>query len=131
MSQENLPEIPLLTFNSLYNLLREEKKTKKLQHLPNLFYEALNKFLADKRIEITKLKSGSDPEKLKKEKLILKNSEKIVYELLNLRCTKISSIAIKNKLFGDDVLSKEDILEKELDFFNAVQKGLTTITKIL
>jgi DNA replication initiation complex subunit (GINS family) len=70
-SQSNSTEIPLLTFNSLYNLLREEKKIKTLQKLPDLFYEALEKFLNDKKTEILKLKkeqTNSDSNtKLKKE----------------------------------------------------------------
>ena len=57
MIQENShSELPLLTFNSLYNLLREEKKIKSLQKIPEMFYEALDKFLEDKKNEIKRIK---------------------------------------------------------------------------
>ena len=67
MEQNSSPEMPLLTFNSLYNILREEKKSKKLYKLPDLFYEALNEFLTSKKQEIEKLKKEENIDKLKKE----------------------------------------------------------------
>jgi len=129
MSNQSSIEVPLLTYNSLYNLLREEKKSKCLQKFPELFYSALENFLKTKKEEIEKFKRLDENDKLRKEKLILLNSKKIALELTNLRFSKISNIAIKNKLFGDDVLSKENILEDEEDFFDAVQKALIPISK--
>jgi len=118
--------IPLLTFNSLYNLLREEKKSKKLFKTNEQFYEALNKYFEDKKKEIDTLKKeGSD--KLRREKLVYRNSQKIAQELLNLRCMKIADIAIKDELFGDDILSKEEILEEELKFFEETKKAIKKI----
>ena len=129
MTQEN-QEIPLLTFNSLYNLLREEKKTKVLQKLPEQFYQALNKFFEDKKKELERLKSSKELEKLKKEKNILKNSNKITEELISLRATKIANIAIKNQIYNDDeLLSKESILEYENEFFELIQKATNTLKK--
>jgi DNA replication initiation complex subunit (GINS family) len=120
-------QIPLLTFNSLYNILREEKRTKSLQALPKLFYEALSKFLADKKEEIKKLKNSNDNLKLKKEQNIYKNSKKITTELLNLRCMKISNIAIKNELFGEETLSDQSILEKEIEFQDKIKKATKSL----
>ncbi|MDA3855793.1 MAG: hypothetical protein PF569_06020 [Candidatus Woesearchaeota archaeon] len=132
MDNQNSSELPLLTYNSLYNLLREEKKIKKLQMLPEEFYESLQKFLKDKKLEIDKLRPNLElRDKLKRERLILSNSQKVSQELINLRCVKISNIAIKNKIFEEDTLSEDDVLEKEKDFFNNVQKGINTITKYL
>lgn len=129
MEQETSQEIPLLTYNSLYNLLREEKKTKTLQNLPELFYEAQEKFLEDKNNEITKLKTSQEIEKLRKEKNILKNSIKIIEELLSLRCSKIANIGIKNELLGEEILSKKGILEKEEIFLESVIKATKKIKK--
>lgn len=132
MDSQISSELPLLTYNSLYNLLREEKKLKRLQKLPEEFYESLQKFSKDKKDEIDKLRTNTEfREKLKKERLILSNSQKVSQELINLRCVKISNIAIKNKIFEEDTLSEEDILEKEKEFFDDVQKGINTITKYL
>lgn len=123
MEKESSQEIPLLTYNSLYNLLREEKKTKTLQILPELFYEAEKKFLEDKNNEIKKLKNSQEIEKIRKEKNILKNSIKIIEELLSLRCSKIANIAIKNELLGEEILSKKGILKKEEIFLESVIKA--------
>ena len=129
---EDTNDMPLLTFNSLYNILREEKRTKKLQKLPDLVYEALEKFLEDKKEEIKKLKEeGGNNEKLKKERYILHNSKKISYELLNLRFVKISNIAIKNKIFEDEILNEENILNKEKKFFNGVQSEVGEVVENL
>src|SRR3989338_9016905 len=72
LSYENASiELPLLTFNSLYNILREEKRVKSLQKLPEGFYEALEKFIDDKKTEIKKLKENlEEKDKLMKEKNI-------------------------------------------------------------
>lgn len=123
-SQSKTQELPLLTFNSLYNLLREEKKSKSLQKLPELFYEAQDKFLEDKKIEIKKLKEAKESMKLRKENSILKNSKKIIIDLLALRQNKIANIAIENTLYGEEIISEENILEKEEKFFNSVKKGI-------
>lgn len=128
-SQDNTSsnELPLLTFNSLYNLLREEKRSKSLQKLPEEFYLALNKFFEDKNAEIKKLQAGSESDKIFKEKNILKNSKKITRELLNIRCIKISNVAINNELEGEDILSSENILEYEQGFLTSVKGAVKKI----
>jgi len=120
MDEENQIEVPLLTYNSLYNLLREEKRSKSLQSIPNLFYEALKIFFTEKKKEILKYKTDENLRGMQKEKLIFRNSEKISKEFLNLRCKKIANIGIKNSLFGDESLSENNILDKEKDFLNDV-----------
>jgi len=126
----NSQEIPLLTFNSLYNLLREEKRTKKLQMLPELFYEALKKYFDDKKDEIKNLKIGRDSnDKLKKEMHVLRKSQEISKELLNLRCSKIANITIKNTLFDEDVLSDDNILGIESDLVEYFKKGVRILKK--
>ncbi len=115
-NSSNMTELPLLTFNSLYNFLSIEKKNKALQNLPELFYEALAKYLKDKKEEMEKLKKYGELEKLKKEKNIYMNSNKLIKELLNIRCVKISNIIIKNHIFGEEILSEDNILKSELIF---------------
>ncbi len=123
-------QLPLLTFNSLYGIRREEKRYKILQTLPERFYEALENFFSSKKSEIKKLKENKDEERYLKERRIYKNSKKIVQELISLRLSKISSSAIKSCLFGDSFLS-ENTLEREKDFFNAVNKESLKIKKDL
>lgn len=127
MTENSSEQIPLLTFNSLYNILREEKKKNALQHLPEKFYEALKKFFDDKKKEVEKLKTQNEDTKLKKELLILKNSKKIYDELLSLRYSKIANIGIKNSLQGEKILLEENILEKEEKFLKTVKEEISII----
>jgi len=113
---------PLLTYNSLYNLDREEKKIKILQELPEEFYKALDKFFIDKKKNLEKLKNENDLDKIKKEKNILKNSEKLSKEILNLRCIKISTIAIQNQIYGENTLNPINMIDKEKEFYISIKK---------
>lgn len=128
-SLNNSSEIPLITFNSLYNILREEKKSKTLQKLPEKFFEALIKFLSDKKNEITKLKGDNNKEKLKREMHVLNNSKKIIQELMSMRCIKISNIAIKNSIFQDEILNSSNVLPQEKDFFDQVNTNINKLLK--
>jgi len=127
-SQSQNIELPLLTFNSIYNILREEKRVKTLQKLPSGFYEALEKFIDDKKNEIKKLKDDlNNKEKLMKEKNIYLSTIKIYDELLSLRCSKICNAAIKNSLFEEDIITKENILNKENIFFEDIIKAIKKV----
>ena len=128
--EESTKELPLLTFNSLYNVLRIEEQKKSLQKLPDAFYEALEKFISDKQHEIGNLrKNTGSKEQLRKETHILQNSKRITLELLNLRCVKIANIAVKNKLFGEETLSGKNILDKETHLYNDIQKSVKKISQ--
>jgi len=123
-------ELPLLTFNALYNVLREEKKSKSLQKFPPFFYEALEKFLFNKKEEIKRLKKENAPS-LRKEEHVLHNAQKISEELFLQRGVKISKIALSNALSNDVILEEDFILEKELQLFDSVQKEIKKLSKIL
>ncbi len=112
----------ILTFNSLYNLLREEKNNKILQQIPDKFYEAIEKYKEDKKKEIERLKSEKEVKKLEKEKRILKNSNNIIEKIIEERLIKISEIAIKNSIKSQEVLSEDRITNKlEKQFFKELQ----------
>lgn len=123
-------EIPLITFNSLYNILREEKKSKTLQKLPELFYESMKQFFDNKRKEVQKLKNEEEnKDRLKKERFVLSNAKKISDELMSIRCIKISNVAVKNCVFDDEILSRENILPEEEEFFSEVEKSVKRLKK--
>jgi DNA replication initiation complex subunit (GINS family) len=124
-------EIPLLTFNSLFNLNRVEKKESSLQNIDPLFYEALVNFIKIKEKEILDLKSQENLDKLKKEERILKNSKRIAKDIITIRTQKISEMAIKNYFFGEEIFSKEDIIiNKEKEFYDKVFKSLSLFKDI-
>lgn len=120
-------EIPLLTFNSLYNILRTEKKEKNLQSLPQRFYEALSNFIEEKTKEIEKLKQNNLKDKIKKEKNILSNTKKIILEILTQRSLKIANIAIKNEIFKEKILMEKNILKEEANLFSSIQKATSSL----
>ncbi len=133
MEQENdsnNSEVPLLTFNSLYNLLREEKGKKPLQKLPERFYDALANYFEEKKKQIKILREKQDSkEKINKEENVYNNSVKITNELLSVRCVKISNIAVKNQIFGQEIFSCENVLEDEEQYLSSVSNATNGLKK--
>lgn len=130
MEKNSSSELPLLTYNSLFNILREERKmTDKLYDLPSSFYLSVEKFFLNKKKEIDKFRSEKNLEKLKKEKKIYLNSKKIFNEILSLRCQKISKIAIENEMAKEEVFNEELLIEKEKDFLKSVQDAVKKLVK--
>lgn len=124
-------EIPLLTFNSLYNILREEKKTKTLQELPELFFEALEQYFKQKQDDIKKLQQSKDDDKLRKELNSQSNSKKISKELISKRCQKISIIAIENHFSNEELHTQKNISQKEEMFFKSIKDSINKLEKTL
>jgi len=124
-------ELPLVTFNSIYSLLREEKKTKVLLNLPEKYYPALNKFFEDKKDEIKKYQASGENSKLEKEKKIVKSSKNLAKELVTLRLIKISAIGIKTSIFEDEDFNQDNILEEELVFLDTIIKQTNKTKKII
>lgn len=122
MIDKSQKELPLLTFNSLYNLLREEKRSKLLQQLPEEFYLAVDKFFSDKKNEIKKLKEENNVDNLKKAKKIILNSEQIINELLVFRCNKIAKISITNTIYKENIFEDTGILKVEKEYFENISK---------
>mgnify|MGYP003684443323 CR=1 FL=1 len=119
-------ELPLLTFNALYNILREEKKSKSLQKYPNLFYEALEKFIIDRKQII---KNQQDQSKRKKEQNILNSATKISQEIITLRSHKIAKIATSNALSENNILDEGYILPEEEELHQVFTKQVQKLIK--
>lgn len=134
MTTENVSassQMPLLTFNSLYGILREEKKSRTLQSLPEKFYEGVKDFFDKKKEEIKKLKTENDSEKLSKEMRVYKNSKKIVEELVTVRLIKISAIGVRGSFYGDENEISKNILKKEGVFLADIEKSSKTIKEAI
>ena len=114
-------KVPLLTFNSLYTILREEKETKNLRQLDKLFILSLQNFFETKRHELQKLKDTKKVEEFMKTKKTLTNSRKILMEIFSLRLSKLSNIAIRNSYYKSEVIKEENILQDELEFLDIVK----------
>lgn len=106
METENL-ELPIITFNSLYNILREEEKTATLNTLPKHFFKAVEIFLKEKK------KESSSNDSNTKIKNMYHNSVKMYQKLLKVRAKKIAILAV------DTLNSKhieEELVENEIEF---------------
>jgi len=112
----------IVTFNSIYNVVRGEKKNESLQKLPTNFYIAINKYLTDKKKELEKYKKEGDKKRFFKEKKIYENSKKLISELLEIRLFKISKIGIVNSLQGNKILSEIEVNETEKEFLENIKK---------
>ena len=115
-------ETALLTFNSLYNVMQNEKKQKTLQKLDDSFFLSYKNFLKEKKKNFFKLKEEGNILKLEKEKKVIKNSKNIFNEIVEIRSQKIFQIA-KNLVFNRD-FSKENVLKEEEEFFFDLKKIL-------
>ena len=113
----------ILTYNSLYTSIRNEKKNKDLQKLPENFYSLLKKFIENKKREVIELKNNKDAINFKKQKKLLENIETLKTEIINLRLLKISNIAITNFLFSKEIIEIEPILDIEKNFFLEIKKN--------
>ena len=127
--QDQEVNLPLVTYNSLYTILREEKRTKYLQELPKGFFISSKKFLNLKKKEAIEHKLQKKTAQLKKSKTLFTNSKKILSELITLRCSKISLIGITNTLHKEEVIEEHAILEEEKEFLQAIKKQVRNIQK--
>ena len=120
----------LMTFNLIFEFLSNEKSQKQLGKIPKDFYEGVKNYLNSKKSEITKMKEeGRHIIDIRKEVRILKKFREIYTDLLNIRFSKISNIAVKNSLFGAEVLSEESVNLPERNFLNNLKKNILDFKK--
>lgn len=100
MSSQSSKELPIVTFNSLYNILKQEERVFELHSLPNHFYEATDEFIKQKKQE----SKNSEDLKLQNK---LKTAQKIFLKLKQLRAKKIAQLVIYNSQDFDNVLDTE------------------------
>ena len=119
---EDSQELPLVTFNSLYSLLREEKKTKVLMKLPEKFYPGFQNFIEEKQTEALKHTQNKENSKAMKEQKIIMGSQNLINELLSLRLSKFSTLAVKTTIFDEEEFSTKNLMEDEKNFYEEVLK---------
>lgn len=112
-------ELPIITFNSLYNILREEEKISTLHSLPNHFFEAVDEFISSKKKE---LKENSNA----KTQHQYNSSLKIVDKLQKLRAKKIAILAIESSTSTQD---EDELSEKEKEFCKSIRNTYSKLYK--
>ena len=101
-----MPET-IITYETLYEILRKEKYEKELQSLDRNFFQNVVKYLEEKQniLNSQKDKKGIFSSEIEKTKKQLSNIKKILKELYDRRENKIIQLA----LFSSRIKGKEDI----------------------
>lgn len=109
-----------ITYETLFDLLRREKSRGELQDLDPDFYVHVNKYYNEKKSMLDssqKLQSTAEKEKIK---IQLKNAQKIIKELFDMRQKKIINHAVNKVKTGSVLLASSNLLDLEKEFFEEI-----------
>ncbi|MDP3990581.1 MAG: hypothetical protein Q8Q01_05250 [archaeon] len=116
-----------ITLETLYDILRNEKKREDLQELETTFFIDVIAYLNEKKSLLTS-KQGSDDlfaagerDKLEYE---LRSIQKILKEIYEKREKKIIEIALNRSRTGSDIIDTSSMLLEEKTFYDRVLKIL-------
>jgi len=110
-----------ITLETLYDLLRNEKKREDLQKLEDTFFLDLVSYLKEKKAllslkkEENQIFSSGEREKLDYE---LRSIQKIVKELYEKREKKIIDISLNRSKTGSDIIDTSSMLREEKEFYH-------------
>jgi len=110
---ENKKEVKI-TFESIYEVLREEKKVEDLIRLDDNFFSDVSEYLSEKQ------KSALlDDEQTQKQ---ISNIKRMITEILERRESKIIKLAMHSARMKTNFIDKSKLLEQELAMFYDVNK---------
>jgi DNA replication initiation complex subunit (GINS family) len=122
-----MSEDSIITYESLYELLRNEKYKQEIQPLEKDFYEKVVRYLRDKKaaLEAHKMKDSIfAPESVKRTKRQLENVQKILKDLYDRREGKIIQLAMMHSRTGERVEDKSIFLPEELKLYGETKANL-------
>lgn len=115
---------PVITFETLYDIMRREKARDELQKLGNTFYQDVFNYIRDKQ-QILDSQAGKDSifasQELDKTKTQLKNILKIVRELYDRRESKIIQLAVLSARNNEKIYDTSALLVEEQELFNRIK----------
>lgn len=121
-----------ITLETLYDVLRNEKKREDLQKLEDTFFIDVVSYLREK-IHLLKSQEGQDnpftagsKEKLEYE---LRSIRRILKEIYEKREKKIIDIALNRSKTGSDIIDTSSLLREEKDFYNLILDNLDLYRK--
>ncbi|MFT4311027.1 MAG: hypothetical protein ACMXX7_00180 [Candidatus Woesearchaeota archaeon] len=109
-----------INYETLFDLLRREKSRGELQELDSDFYVQVNSYFNEKKSMLNssqKLQSTAEKEKIK---IQLKNAQKIIKELFDVRQKKIINHAVNKVKTGSALLASSNLLELEKSLFEEI-----------
>lgn len=107
----------VLTYETLFDLLRKEKGREELQTLPLTFYRQVVAYLTEKRGEVEKA-GGLHSSTAQRALVQYRNVEKILRELFERRERKIIEMALNRARTERDIINTAALLPEEARFFN-------------
>lgn len=113
----------IITYEKLYDVLRQEKYKKELQKLESDFYIKVVRYL-DEKNSILKSQESKDSvfvlQSVAKTKRQLENTKMILKELYEKREAKIIQIALFNSRTGEKLQETDALLDEELKMYNSM-----------
>ncbi len=116
-----------ITLETLYDILRNEKKKEDLQKLDQAFFFDVVAYLREKQALLEMKKEGEnifsagDKEKLEYE---LRSIRRILKELYEKREKKILEIAMNKSRTGSDIIDTSSMLREEKEFYTQILQSL-------
>ena len=114
-----------ITLETLYDILRNEKKREDLQKMEATFFLDVVQYLREKQALLQTKQSSSDPfaagekEKLEYE---LRSIKRILKEIYEKREKKIIEIALNRSRTGSDIIDTSALLAEEREFYQKILK---------
>ena len=140
MEQEQKPEQQeekeiKVTFETLFDLLRNEKSRESIQKLESSFYTDVKNYILEKTSLMESQSKTSDlfsaTERSKTEKQ-LTNARKIIKEIYERREKKVISMAVNKSRISSNLIDTTPLLKEEKEFFEQVVSLLSGwITSVL
>ncbi len=113
----------IITLETLYDVLRNEKKNEELQQLEKSFFVDVVSYMREKR---ALLESRKDEDELfatserKKLEYEMRSIKRILKEIYEKREKKIIAIALNKSRTGSDIIDTGSMLPEEKEFFSKV-----------
>lgn len=116
-----------ITFETLFEMLRREKKLEELQKLDDDFFRDVIDYLKEKENLLVRQKNNPDLfsfEDERKSDNQLINIKKIIQEIYERREKKIINIALNKSKIDSDIIDTSSLLTEEKDMFEELVKHL-------
>jgi DNA replication initiation complex subunit (GINS family) len=121
-------KIKMITYQTIYDLLRKEKYSEELQTLPKNFFKEVAEYIKDKK-QIISREGDMFSEAIAKTKKQLDNTISLIKELMLRRKKKILNLAFLAAETGISKKDFENMLPREKELFEVVTREIERATK--
>ncbi|UZE93814.1 MAG: hypothetical protein IB618_03540 [Candidatus Pacearchaeota archaeon] len=123
----------MITYQEIYDILRNEKYNEALQQLPKKFLSEIASYLAEKKDIVNREQKNSElfSDTVRMTRKQLDNTLAIIKEIIAIRERKILNLAFTAALTGISKRDTENLMEHEKDLFEITVKKLEQNQKII